>query len=107
MEGIWNDTIVVVISEMTRTPKLNATVARPLAQHVALVFGGGLEGGVLGGTATALWTRCLSTWRAARSTSRGTVITYGSFAAGVLHAAGVDTHVYMPDEEVLHGIVDG
>ena len=38
--------------------------------------------------------------------SSDTVITHGRFAAGVLHAAGVDVAEHLPGEEVLHGIVD-
>ena len=38
--------------------------------------------------------------------SGDTLLTYGRFAAGVLHAAGVDVDTMLPGEEVLHGIVD-
>lgn len=110
VEGIWNDTIVVVISEMTRTPKLNADGGKDHWPNTsALVFGGGLDGGrVLGGTTTSTLDALPVNLESGQvDESRDTVITYGRFAAGVLHAAGVDTSVYMPDEEVLHGIVDG
>ena len=73
------------------------------------MFGGGLDGGrVLGGTTTSTLDALPVNLESGQvDESRDTVITYGRFAAGVLHAAGVDTGVYMPDEEVLHGIVDG
>ena len=34
-------------------------------------------------------------------------LSYDQFAAGVLHAAGItDTQTWIPNAEVLHGIVD-
>ena len=109
VENIWEDTIVVVISEMTRTPLMNRDGGKDHWPNTsALLFGGGLDGGrTLGGssqdTLDALPVNLAS---GELDSSSDTVITYGRFAAGVLHATGVDTSAYLPGEEVLHGIVD-
>ncbi len=109
LENIWEDTIVVVISEMTRTPLMNADGGKDHWPNTsALLIGGGLDGGrTLGGssqdTLDALPVNLAS---GQLDASSDTVITYGRFAAGVLHAAGIDTAEHLPGEEVLHGIVD-
>lgn len=107
--GIWDETLVVVLSEMTRTPKMNGDGGKDhWPTTSALVLGGGLEGGrVLGGSsADSLDALPVNLEDGSLSSSSDTLITYGRFAAGVLHAAGVDVDRMLPGEEVLHGIVD-
>jgi len=106
---IWEDTIVVVISEMTRTPLVNATGGKDHWPNTsALLIGGGLAGGrTLGASSTdTLDALPVHLESGQADPSSDTVITYGRFAAGVLHAAGVDPSEHLPGEEVLHGIVD-
>lgn len=100
-----DDTIVLVVSEMGRTPKLNATGGKdhwPVTS--AMIIGGGLPGGrVLGGTDDALYGRRVSLETGAPD-DEGVQIQYGNFAAGVLAAVGVDTEAYLPDAEPFHAL---
>lgn len=107
--GIWDETLVVVVSEMTRTPLMNGGGGKDHWPNTsALLLGGGLEGGrVLGGsTADSLDALPVDLEDGGLNPASDTLITYGRFAAGVLHAAGVDVDTLLPGEEVLHGIVD-
>ncbi len=106
--GIFDDTIIMVTSEMTRTPRKNSDGGKDhWSSTSAMLIGGGLNGGqVLGGTNDSLMTRGidLTTGQADDSQSP---LSYDQFAAGVLHAAGItDTQTWIPNAEVLHGIVD-
>jgi len=108
-EQIWDETIVVVISEMTRTPLINSDGGKDHWPNTsALLMGGGLDGGrVLGGSSQdTLDALPVNLESGLLDPSSDQLITYGSFAAGVLHAAGIDASEYLPGEGVLHGIVD-
>ena len=108
-EGIWDETIVVVLSEMTRTPLVNSDGGKDHWPNTsALLMGGGLVGGrVLGGSSQdTLDAMPVNLDSGLLDSSSDDVITYGSFAAGVLHAAGIDASESLPGEGVLHGIVD-
>ena len=100
-----DDTVVLVVSEMGRTPKLNATGGKdhwPVTS--AMLIGGGLPGGrVLGGTDDALYGRRVSLQTGALDDG-GVQIQYGNFAAGLLEAVGVDATTYLPDAEPFRAL---
>jgi hypothetical protein len=101
-----DDTVVLVVSEMGRTPKLNATGGKdhwPVTS--AMLIGGGLPGGrVLGGTDDALFGRRVSLETGGIDEEDGVQIQYGNFAAGLLEAVGVDAQTYLPDAEPLRAL---
>lgn len=100
-----DDTVVLVVSEMGRTPKLNDTGGKdhwPVTS--AMVIGGGLPGGrVLGGTDDALYGRTVDLQTGALDDA-GVQIQYGNFAAGLLDAVGVDAATYLPDAEPFRAL---
>jgi len=100
-----DDTVVLVVSEMGRTPKLNDTGGKdhwPVTS--AMLIGGGLPGGrVLGGTDDGLFGRRVSLQTGAPD-EEGVQIQYGNFAAGLLEAVGVDAEAYIPDAEPFHAL---
>ena len=107
--NLYDETLIVVLSEMTRTPKLNKDGGKdhwPVTS--AMVIGGGLDGGrTLGGTtAENLDAERVQLKTGKVDTSASTKIEYPNFIAGVLHAAGVDSQQFLPNTEVLHGFVD-
>lgn len=95
-----DDTVVLVVSEMGRTPKQNAGGGKdhwPVTS--AMLIGGGLPGGrVLGGTDDLLLGQSVDLGTGAVD-SGGVQIQYGNFAAGLLAAVGVDTDSYLPGVE--------
>ena len=107
--GLFEETLIVVLSEMTRTPKLNSDGGKDhWPSTSALLIGGGLSGGrVLGGSdRDTLDALPVNLNTGSVDESSGKTLSYESFAAGVLHAAGVDANTYLPNVEVLHGIID-
>ena len=96
--GILDDTLVLVRSEMGRTPwrnPLGGTDHWPVG--CALLLGGGLDGGrVVGATGDdhAALPVSLTT---GLPDPAGEVISYGHLAAGVLAALGVDARLWLPD----------
>lgn len=100
-----DDTVVLVVSEMGRTPKLNATGGKdhwPVTS--AMLIGGGLPGArVLGGTDDMLLPRNVDLDSGAPGDG-GMQIQYGNFAAGVLEALGVDAATYLPGVEPFRAL---
>ena len=102
---LLDETVVAVVSEMGRTPKLNGEGGKdhwPVTS--ALVLGAGVAGGrVLGGTDDNLDAvpTDLSTGAPAGD---GSPIDYTSFTAGVLSLVGVDPSIHLPNAEPLHAL---
>jgi uncharacterized protein (DUF1501 family) len=100
------ETVVVVASEMGRTPKLNEAGGKdhwPVTS--ALVVGGDLPGGrVLGGTGDGLEALPIDMQTGA-VVSDGTLLSYSNFAAGILEAVGVEASSYLSNTEALHALV--
>ncbi|MCX4241217.1 DUF1501 domain-containing protein [Paraliomyxa miuraensis] len=104
-QSMIDDTVVLVVSEMGRTPKLNSTGGKdhwPVTS--AMLIGGGLPGGrVLGGTDELLYGRTVDL-ATGEPDDGGVQIQYGNFAAGLLQAVGVDAATYLPGEEPFHAL---
>jgi len=100
-----DETLVVVVSEMGRTPKLNQELGKdhwPVTS--ALVLGGGLPGQrVIGSTGEGLEALPIDFATGAGSKS-GELLQYSNFAAGVLETLGVDAASYLSQSEPFHAI---
>jgi hypothetical protein len=102
LEGasLLDDTLVVVLSEMGRTPRLNSDAGKdhwPVTS--ALLFGAGVRGGrVLGGSSDALAALSIDLSTGAPASS-GKQLQAANFVAGVLEAVGVDPERYVPGVE--------
>ena len=108
-EGLFESTVVVVTSEMSRTPKLNDALGKdhwPITS--ALVIGADVQGGqVFGGTdddQNALPTS-LQTGKPGEGAEQK--ISSSNFAAGVLDLVGVDVETHLPDVAALGGFYKG
>jgi uncharacterized protein (DUF1501 family) len=93
-------TLVLVLSEMGRTPKLNADNGKdhwPVTS--ALLLGAGVRGGrVLGGSNDELDALPIDLETGA-PTAEGAQLQAGHLVAGVLDALGVDTEQHLPGVE--------
>lgn len=103
--SLLDQSVVVVMSEMTRTPKLNADLGKdhwPVAS--ALVIGAGVAGGrVVGGTSD-IGDALLLDLESGETTDGGVSLQPANLAAGVLELVGADTATFFPDTGVLHAI---
>lgn len=103
--ALIDETLVVVVSEMGRTPMHNEQGGKdhwPVTS--ALVIGGGVAGGrVLGGTDAMLQGQTVDLQTGAPAAD-GSALQYGNFAAGILALAGVDPGAYLPNSEPLHAL---
>ena len=103
---LLDETVVLVVSEMSRTPRLNAEGGKdhwPVAS--AMVMGAGVAGGqVLGGTNDLVEAEPID-MDTGRVSSDGTLLTPASFAAGVLQLAGIDPEPHFPNDEPLHALM--
>jgi uncharacterized protein (DUF1501 family) len=99
---LLDETVIAVVSEMGRTPKLNAAKGKdhwPVTS--ALVFGAGVKGGrAYGATSDGL--EALSTDVATgKPDTGGKQIQFGNLVAGILSLAGVDSTLYVPKLEAF------
>jgi hypothetical protein len=106
--ALLDDTLVVVLSEMTRTPKRNASLGKDHWPHTsALLMGGPVKGGrVCGGTDGLLESlpMDLSTGEVDPS---GSLCKYDNFVAGILAMIGVDPGPYLPGSVPFLGALAG
>ena len=95
--GLLNDTMVVVVSEMSRTPVMNSDNGKDHWSYTsALLFGGNLEGGrVLGGTDETLSGQGINLEDGSINPG-APKLQYDQFVAGILHAAGDDAEGFYP-----------
>jgi Protein of unknown function (DUF1501) len=103
---LLDETVVVVMSEFSRTPKLNAQLGKdhwPVTS--ALVFGGGLQGGkAYGGTSASLDALQVD-YATGTPSAAGQNVESKNFAATVLALCGVDPAPHLPNVEALHAMV--
>lgn len=101
---LLDETAVVVVSELGRTPRKNGDGGKdhwPVTS--ALLIGSGVAGGrVVGATTDALAGADID-FNTGAPTKDGKPLLYSSFAAGVLALAGVDASEHI-DAEPLHAI---
>ncbi len=103
--SLLDETVIAVVSEMGRTPQLNADGGKdhwPVTS--AMVLGGGLPGGrVLGATTDTLSARAMDLTTGTASDG-GVQLQYGNFAAGLLAALGVEPADFLPNAEPFHAL---
>jgi hypothetical protein len=105
--GIFDDTVVVVLSELGRMPSLNADLGKdhwPVTS--ALLVGPRVgRGRSLGGTTSELAARTVDIQSGEVDDDSGTSINYESFTAGLLQALDVDPADWITDGTQPLGIV--
>ena len=103
--GLLARTTVAVLSEFTRTPKLNSQ-PEPGKDHwpltSALVFGGGVRPGTYGATDDGLGAVRMR-MDDATPADTGRLLQFDNFAAGLLTHLGIDPSAWIPNVEPLHG----
>jgi hypothetical protein len=101
-----DETVVAVVSEMSRTPKLNEAEGKdhwPVTS--ALFFGGGLPGGrSLGASGDGLEALPIDLTTGAHAEG-GTILQYSNVVAGLLEAVGVRADDYLPNAEPFHALL--
>ncbi|MEO0601624.1 MAG: DUF1501 domain-containing protein, partial [Myxococcota bacterium] len=102
--GLLSETVVVVVSEMTRTPRRNAQGGKDhWSTTSAMVLGAGVSGGrVVGGSTDTLDSRPVDL-ETGEVTANGVTPRYDNFVAGVLELVGVDPVEFLPNSEVYRG----
>lgn len=101
-QGVLEDTLVAVVSEMGRTPRLNAEQGKdhwPVTS--AVLFGAGVRGGrVIGGTSDQLEALSIDL-RTGAPSEQGTQLQTSNLIAGILGGVGVDPSSYLPGSEAF------
>ncbi|MGH1340636.1 MAG: DUF1501 domain-containing protein [Nannocystales bacterium] len=102
--GLMEDTVVAVVSEMGRTPKLNGDAGKdhwPVTS--AMLIGTDIGGGrVLGATDDEFGGRNVEL-ETGELSGGGSPLRHGNFAAGVLEEVGVDPTAYLGSSTPLRG----
>ncbi len=103
-DDLIDRTMVAVVSEMTRTPRRNATTGKDHWQHTsALLVGAGVVGGrTIGATDDLLESLPMDLASGDVATS-GDPCRYDHLAAGLLAAFDVDPEAYLPGVPALKG----
>ncbi len=105
-EDLLEDTVVAVVSEMGRTPRLNDSAGKdhwPVTS--AMVIGTELIGGrVLGGTSDEFGGRNVDLETGTIDDDNGSPLRHGNFAAGLLERVGVDPQTYLGSVTPLRGL---
>ncbi|NCG20024.1 MAG: DUF1501 domain-containing protein [Rhodobacterales bacterium] len=97
-EGILNETLVCVVSEMTRTPKLNGSLGKDHWGHTsALLMGAGIRGGVQIGetTDTTLESKGID-YETGVISDASPYNKYENLCAGILEVLDVDPAEWFP-----------
>jgi hypothetical protein len=95
-----DETVVAVVSEMSRTPKLNAAQGKdhwPVTS--ALIFGGGVAGGRAYGKSGDGLEALSVDFASGQPDAGGKQLQYGNLVAGLLELVGVDPSSYLPNSE--------
>ena len=99
-----DDTLVVVVSEMTRTPRLNATGGKDHWAHTsAMMFGGNAAGGKVYGSTNELVEAMPVELATGVPDPSGALLKYDNFAAGVLEMMDVDPGQWLPGVAPFRG----
>lgn len=103
--GLLERTTVAVLSEFSRTPKLNDQ-PQPGKDHwpvtSALLFGGGVRAGMYGATDDSLGALRVR-MDDGTPADTGRLLQFDNFAAGLLEFVGVSSRRWIPNAEPFHG----
>lgn len=98
--GLLSDTVVVVVSEMTRTPKRNGAGGKdhwPITS--AMVLGAGVRGGQVYGGSTDLLDGRPVDLATGQISAGGQIPRYDNLAAGILTLCDIDPEEWLPGVE--------
>lgn len=104
--SMLDETVVVVVSEMSRTPKLNADLGKdhwPVTSM--LVFGAGVAGGRVYGKSDDGLQAANIDLATGQPDPAGKQLQYGNLVAGLLELVGVDSSAYLPSSEPFRAIL--
>jgi uncharacterized protein (DUF1501 family) len=100
--SLISDTVVVVCSEMGRTPKLNSNAGKdhwPVT--TAMVMGAGVKGGFSYGGTDDEMKQLNIDYATGQPSDSGQPLTFSNFAAGVLSLCGVDPSLHLSSTPVF------
>lgn len=103
---LLDETVVAVLSEMGRTPKLNVSSGKDHWNVTsALIFGAGVAGGRAYGGSGEMLESLPVNLATGDVDPAGDQIQFGNLAAGLLELAGVDASVHLPKEEAFRAFI--
>ena len=95
--GLLDDTVVAVLSEMSRTPKRNAALGKDHWPHTsALLLGGPVRGGRVCGATDFLQESLPMDLATGVATPSGDLLRYNNFMAGILAMLDIDASPWLP-----------
>jgi len=105
-ENLLSETVVVVMSEMTRTPKRNSTGGKDhWPETSAMVLGAGVAGGRSLGATDAQLNAAPVDLASGQASSSGQTARYDHFAAGILQLLDVDSDEWFPGLEAYSAFI--
>jgi len=105
-ENLLSETVVVVMSEMTRTPKRNSGGGKDhWPQTSAMVLGAGVVGGRTFGASDEALNAAPVDLASGQASSTGQSARYDHFAAGVLQLLDVDSQDWFPGLETYSAFI--
>ena len=104
--GILDETLVVVVSEMTRTPRINANRGKDHWPHAtALLMGSGVRSRASLGGYSELMESLPVSLETGEPSEAGELMRYDNFAAGLLEHLDIDPGKYLPSVAPMRGFV--
>ena len=106
LAGLLDDTVVLSISEMTRTPRFNERLGKDHWPHTsAILFGGPIVGGrVRGGTAGPLLSQPVDL-KTGVVDPAGDLLRFDNLVAGILEAVGIGSQEWLPGVTPFGGLL--
>lgn len=102
-EGMLDDTVVAVISEMTRTPLRNAAAGKDHWGHTGALLMGAVRGDAVSGATSELLESQLVDLATGTVDPAGTYNKYDNLCAGLLELVGVDSQEWLPGVTPFRG----
>jgi hypothetical protein len=106
--GLLDDTLIVVLSEMGRTPNMNSAFGKDhWPTTTALLIGGGLEGNrVIGETDESMNAQHLDFATGQVDVTNGKYVTSADFIATILDWVGVRPEDWLPEGQVITALAN-
>ena len=101
--GRLDDTVVAVVSEMTRTPLRNSAAGKDHWGHTSAMLLGAVRGGAVSGATNHYLESLPIDLATGVVDERGQLNKYDNFVAGVLELVGVDPEAWLPGVEPFRG----
>lgn len=106
VQGILDETLVVVVSEMTRTPRRNYKSGKDHWAHTSQIWiGAGVRGGrAIGGTSESIESLPVNLDTGEVDEAHGSLNKYDNTVAGILAHMGVDPEEFLPGVVPFRGV---